>query len=67
MAKDKIIWSHKARIKLYEIMEFYAERNGNTTYSAKLYKLFTKNIKLLLKHPNLGVKTTVEGVRALVK
>lgn len=47
-------------------MDFYKERNGNTTYSAKLYKLFVKNIKLLLKHPKLGVKTTVEGVRGLI-
>lgn len=66
MAKRKIIWSHKARIKLYEIMDFYIERNGNSAYSAKLYKLFTKNIKLLLSHPNLGIKTDIEGVRGLV-
>ncbi len=66
MVKGKIIWSHKARTKLYEIMEFYAERNGNAVYSTKLYRLFTKNTKLLLKHPELGVKTTVEGVRGLI-
>lgn len=62
MAKGKIIWSHKARIKLYEIMEFYARRNGNTAYSAKLYKLFTKNTKLLLKHPKLGIKPLLKGL-----
>jgi len=47
-------------------MEFYAERNENAVYSAKLYRLFTKNTKLLLKHPELGAKTTVEGVRGLI-
>ena len=47
-------------------MEFYTEHNGNTTYSAKLYRLFVKNTKLLLKHPKLGIKTTVEGVRGLI-
>lgn len=61
MAKGKIIWSHKARIKLYEIMEFYVQRNGNAVYATKLYRLFTKNTKLLLKHPKLGTKTTLEG------
>lgn len=33
-------------------MEFYAERNGNTTYSAKLYKLFTKNTNYFLNIQN---------------
>lgn len=47
-------------------MEFYAARNGTTTYSTKLYQLFTKNTKLLLKHPKLGIKTTIEGVRGLI-
>lgn len=43
-------------------MEFYARRNGNTAYSAKLYKLFTKNTKLLLKHPKLGIKPLLKGL-----
>jgi len=47
-------------------MEFYAERNGNSFYSAKLYKLFTKNVRLLLKHPELGIRTSVEGVRGII-
>ncbi len=47
-------------------MEFYANRNGNTSYSGKLYKQFTKQTKLLLKHPELGIKTTVDGVRGLI-
>ncbi|WP_436410305.1 type II toxin-antitoxin system RelE/ParE family toxin [Parapedobacter flavus] len=47
-------------------MEFYVKRNGNAVYSAKLYKLFIKNTKLLLKHPKLGTKTTLEGVRGLI-
>jgi|SRR5690606_30726630 len=66
MAKKKIVWSHKARMKLYEIMEFYTNRNRTPTYSAKLYRLFVRNIKLLLKHPELGIKTSVDGVRGLI-
>ncbi len=27
MASRKIIWSHRAKIKRYEILEFYIERN----------------------------------------
>ena len=37
MAKRKIVWSHKARIKLLMTLEFYTERNKSKTYSKKLY------------------------------
>ena len=66
MAQVKIIWSHRARIKLYSILEFYAERNKSKIYSAKLYTRFSKEIKLLAKHPNLGIKTEIESVRGLI-
>ncbi|WP_231460343.1 MULTISPECIES: type II toxin-antitoxin system RelE/ParE family toxin [unclassified Pedobacter] len=65
MAK-KIIWSHKARIKLFTILEFYADRNGNKNYSAKLYKRFNKEIKLLIRNPFLGIQSSVENVRGLI-
>ena len=66
MAQRKIIWSHKAKIKLTQILEFYIERNNSKTYSIKLYKQFRKNIKLLIKQPNLGIKTDISGVRSLI-
>lgn len=65
MAK-KIIWSHKARIKLLAILEFYAERNGNKKYSAKLYKVLNKEIKLLIKNPDLGIQSSNKSIRGLV-
>ncbi|WP_394366872.1 hypothetical protein [Arcticibacter tournemirensis] len=48
------------------MMEFYAERNHNRIYSIKLYKNFTKSLNLLLKHPDLGIKTSEEAVRGLI-
>lgn len=66
MAKCKIIWSHRAKIKLYEILEFYAKRNKSKAYSAKLYAKFNKEINLLTKYPNLGIKTEIEFVRGLI-
>ncbi|HEX5167542.1 MAG TPA: type II toxin-antitoxin system RelE/ParE family toxin [Cyclobacteriaceae bacterium] len=66
MAERKIIWSHRARIKLFAILEFYAKRNKSKTYSAKLYTKFNKEIKLLAKYPNLGIKTEIESVRGLI-
>ena len=61
-----MIWSHRARIKLYSILESYADRNKSKIYSAKLYTRFNKEIKLLAKHPNLGIKTEIESVRGLI-
>ena len=66
MAECKIIWSHRARIKLYSILEFYAKRNKSKTYSARLYTKFNKEIKLLCKYPSLGIKTEIEFVRGLI-
>lgn len=66
MAQCQIIWSHRARIKLYSILEFYADRNKSKIYSTKLYTRFNKEIKLLAKHPNLGIKTEIQSVRGLI-
>ncbi|RDC54995.1 type II toxin-antitoxin system RelE/ParE family toxin [Pedobacter chinensis] len=65
MAK-KIIWSHKARIKLYAILDFYAKRNGNKKYSAKLYKRFNKEIKQLIRNPQLGIQSSNKNIRGLI-
>lgn len=66
MAQRKIVWSHRAKIKLYELLKFYAERNKNTKYSAKLYREITFRIKLLKKYPEMGRKTEKEYIRALI-
>jgi plasmid stabilization system protein ParE len=66
MAKRKVVWSHRARIKLFEILQFYIDRNKSKRYSEKLYSRFTKELKLLIKHPELGKKTEIEGVRGLI-
>jgi len=66
MAKNRIIWSHKAKIKLFIILDFYTERNKSKTYSKKLYKKFTKELSLLIKQPEIGIKTDIESVRGLI-
>ena len=66
MGKRKIVWSHRARIRLFEIMEYFAERNKSKTYSVKLYRKFNKEIKFLQKHPDLGIKTEIESVRGFI-
>jgi hypothetical protein len=66
MAKRKIIWSHRARIRLFEILDFYVDRNKTNTYSKKLYSRIIKELKLLTKQPELGIRTEVESVRGLI-
>jgi plasmid stabilization system protein ParE len=66
MAKRKIVWSNRAKKRLYGILEFYIERNKSKSYSIKLYKLPNKEVKLLLKYPELGLKTTEPSVRGLI-
>ena len=66
MAKRKIVWSNRAKKRLYGLLEFYAERNKSKLYSIKLYKLLNKEVKLLLKYPDLGLKTSEESVRGLI-
>jgi plasmid stabilization system protein ParE len=66
MAKRKIVWSHVAKIKLYEILEYFADRNKSAAYSKKLYQRFNKELSLLNKHPELGMKTEIESVKGLI-
>ena len=66
MAKRKIIWSHRAEIKLFKILEYYAERNKSKTYSAKLYQRFNNELKTLLKQPDVGLNTEIIPVRGLI-
>jgi plasmid stabilization system protein ParE len=66
MAKRKIVWSHRARIKLFEILHYFSERNKSNRYSAKLYQKFNKELNLLHKHPDLGIKTEIESVRGFI-
>ena len=66
MAKRKIVWSHRAGIKLLMILEFYSERNKSKTYSKKLYTKFNKELSLLVNQPEIGIKTELESVHGLI-
>lgn len=66
MEKRKVIWSQRATIKLFEILEFYTNRNKSKTYSTKLYKRFIKELSQLYKQPNLGKATDIDSIRGLI-
>jgi plasmid stabilization system protein ParE len=66
MAKRKIVWSNRAKKRLYEILDFYIIRNKSRTYSNKLQRLINKEVRLLIKQPDLGLKTTEDTTRGLI-
>jgi plasmid stabilization system protein ParE len=66
MAKSKIIWSRGAKKKLYAILEFYIRRDKSKLYSVNLYRIISKEIKLLLKYPEIGEKTTEDPIRGYI-
>ncbi len=66
MVKRRIIWSHRAKIDLYELLEYFYHRNGNKNYSRKLNKQIRVAIKILSKHADIGIKTDIENVRNII-
>jgi len=67
MAKRKIVWSSRAKSDLSNILEFFYIRNRSKTYSKKLNSKLRKAIRLLIKHPLIGIQSDVENIRALVE
>ena len=67
MAKRKIIWSSRAKLDLFEILDFYLKRNRTVTYGKKLNSRIRKAIKLLEKHSELGIQTDVQNIRNLIE
>jgi len=65
MAEKKIIWSRKAKKKLYAILESSIRREKSKTHAISLYKMISKGVKLLLKQPEAGIATTEHPVRGL--
>jgi plasmid stabilization system protein ParE len=66
MAERIIVWSSKAKIDLINLYEFYNYHNKSKTYSLKLHRKIQKEIKLLLKQPEIVKKTNKIGVRGLL-
>ncbi len=66
MVRRKIIWSHRAKIDQFKILDYYFKRNGNKKYSQKLYIEFKKAVKLLIKHSDIGIRTDISNVRSII-
>lgn len=66
MARRKIIWSHRAKIRRYSILEYYIEQNKNNSFARKLNEQLNRSTRLISKYPNIGIKTDIDGVRGLI-
>ncbi|WP_218144118.1 type II toxin-antitoxin system RelE/ParE family toxin [Algoriphagus hitonicola] len=55
-----------AKIKLFEILDFYTQRNKNSEYSKKLYEEFNQKLKLIIKNPEMGIKTDLDSIRGII-
>jgi len=67
MVKRKIVWSSRAKADILKVLEFFYIRNGSKTYSKKLNSKIRKTVKLLSKHPFLGIQSDIENIRVLVE
>ena len=67
MARQRIIWSPRAKLDLFEILDYYFKRNGSKTYSIKLNFDFRKATKIIAKYPNLGIQTDIPNIRVLIE
>ena len=67
MAKRRLEWSKNAKIELFKILNFYYRRNGNRNYSIKINQKIQDTLKLLIKFPRLGMKTSVENIRVIIE
>lgn len=65
MAKRKIIWSNTAMKKLYAIFESDIRKGNGKSFSNELFKTITKQVRLLQKHPESGMKTSDESIFGL--
>ncbi len=56
MAKRTVVWTETAVRQRRDILRYWAQRNGTTTYAEKLIKLITEQIKIIESNPKLFKK-----------
>lgn len=59
----EIVWTLRAKEELFEILEYWNERNGTSSYSLKLNSLILVNLQKLIKQPQIGKVTNIKNVR----
>ncbi|WP_116788827.1 type II toxin-antitoxin system RelE/ParE family toxin [Flavobacterium psychrotrophum] len=61
MAK-RLIWTTEALNNRKEIFEYWTNRNQSKSYSSRLNKIFNEHIELVLKYPEIGMRTNNKDI-----
>ena len=56
MVKRTVVWTETASRQRREILKYWVERNGTTTYAKRLIKLISEQLKIILSNPKLFKK-----------
>ena len=62
MGKKKIVWTRKATLQLFSVMDYYADRNKSDVYSLKLESEIKSKLANLDFSVALPKKTSLENV-----
>ncbi len=60
---EKVIWTTQAKNELFDILDYWKNRNQSILYSQKLFQLIQNQINLIILFPEIGRKTNFENVR----
>ncbi|MEY3443150.1 MAG: hypothetical protein RLZZ519_1431, partial [Bacteroidota bacterium] len=63
MAEKPVVWSSRAQKSRMEILKYWVDRNGTSTYSEKLIGMFEKVISEIALEPSRGNATNFGKVR----
>lgn len=63
MVKRKIVWTETAVRQRREILKYWTNRNGTTTYAEKLIELTKEHLKVIVKSPEAFKSTDFKDVR----
>lgn len=66
MVKRKIIWSRVAVKKLYSILEKFIRSKKSRDFCSDKFKEISKEVSVLRKHPEYGIRTTEKNIFALI-
>ena len=59
---EKVIWTTQAKNELFDILDYWKNRNQSILYSQKLFQLIQNQINLIILFPEIGRKTNFENV-----
>jgi len=64
MDARKVIWHKEAEIDVYDIVNFYIQRNGDSKYSTKLIRKLKNSLNLISVNYQIGQKTDIPNIRS---